>query len=96
MYLLSSSKTQLFLHSIVRHLLRKKLTDHAIFFAQAYEHLPYFNHALEVLVHQVLEEESDSGIGFAEGMLTRQSINQNCTLPASCFKGLYFLVLSSF
>jgi len=36
-------------------------------FAKHYQDLGYFGHALEILLHNVLEDEADSGIGFEEG-----------------------------
>lgn len=36
-------------------------------FAKHYQELGYFGHALEILLHNVLEDEAESGIGFEEG-----------------------------
>lgn len=36
-------------------------------FAKHYQDLGYFGHALEILLHNVLEDEAESGIGFEEG-----------------------------
>ncbi|KAJ3416776.1 hypothetical protein HDV05_000150 [Chytridiales sp. JEL 0842] len=64
-----STKTQLFIHHIIRHLITHGYNHQALYFAKAFEALPHSNHALELLLHQVLEEEAESGIGFASGAL---------------------------
>ncbi|GAA6025117.1 hypothetical protein JCM10207_000636 [Rhodosporidiobolus poonsookiae] len=52
--------THLFLPSILRfHLTRGHLAD-AVSFASHYQHLVYFAHALEILLHGVLEDEADA------------------------------------
>ncbi|KAG0941132.1 hypothetical protein G6F32_008538 [Rhizopus arrhizus] len=53
-----SPKMHLFLHHIFRHLLQIDLEQDAITFARAYEKYVYFGHALEILLHTVLEEEA--------------------------------------
>ena len=40
-------------------------------FAKHYQDLGYFGHALEILLHNVLEDEAESGIGFEEGTSLR-------------------------
>ncbi|KAI8384220.1 RIC1-domain-containing protein [Radiomyces spectabilis] len=55
----ASTKTHLFLHHLFRHLLMRGLEEDAVVFARAYEGLVYFGHALEILLHMVLEEEAD-------------------------------------
>jgi hypothetical protein len=37
-------------------------------FAKHYQELGYFGHALEILLHNVLEDEAESDIGFEEGI----------------------------
>ncbi|KAG0167795.1 hypothetical protein DFQ28_002894 [Apophysomyces sp. BC1034] len=58
-----STKTLLFLHHILRHLLKRGLEEDAVVFARAYEKLVYFGHALEILLHTILEEETDKRLG---------------------------------
>lgn len=41
----------------------------ALTFAEYYRNHAYFNHALEVLLHQVLEVEAESYAGFSESEL---------------------------
>ncbi|KAF7732832.1 hypothetical protein EC973_000108 [Apophysomyces ossiformis] len=54
-----STKTLLFLHHVLRYLLKRGLEEDAVVFARAYEKLVYFGHALEILLHTILEEETD-------------------------------------
>ncbi|KAK4456972.1 RIC1-domain-containing protein [Cladorrhinum samala] len=55
-----SIRTHLFLPDILRHLLTANKSVEALRLAQQYEHLEYFPHALEVLLHHVLDEEVDA------------------------------------
>ncbi|ORY97505.1 RIC1-domain-containing protein [Syncephalastrum racemosum] len=54
-----STKTHLFLHHVLQYLLRKDFEEDAVVFARAYERLIYFGHSLEILLHTVLEEETE-------------------------------------
>ncbi|KAI9028097.1 RIC1-domain-containing protein [Phycomyces nitens] len=58
-----TAKTHLFIHHILRHLLKRDLEEDAVVFARVYEKLVYFSHALEILLHTVLEEESGQSLG---------------------------------
>jgi hypothetical protein len=53
----------LFLHHILRYLLQHDLEQDAVVFAKAYEKFVYFGHALEILLHTVLEEEAGHDLG---------------------------------
>ncbi|KAI9489868.1 RIC1-domain-containing protein [Zychaea mexicana] len=55
-----SSKTHLFIHHILQHLLRQGYEEDAVVFGRAYERLIYFGHSLEILLHTVLEEETEN------------------------------------
>ncbi|KAI8142660.1 RIC1-domain-containing protein [Fennellomyces sp. T-0311] len=55
-----SSKTHLFIHHILQHLLRQGFEEDAVVFGRAYERLIYFGHSLEILLHTVLEEETEN------------------------------------
>ncbi|KAI8335438.1 RIC1-domain-containing protein [Chlamydoabsidia padenii] len=55
----TNTKTHLFIHHLIRHLLQQQLEEDAVVFARAYERLVYFGHALEILLHTVLEEEAE-------------------------------------
>ncbi|KAI7868750.1 RIC1-domain-containing protein [Spinellus fusiger] len=58
-----STKTHLFLHHFLRHLLKRDIEEDAVVFAKMYEKLVYFSHALEILLHTVLEEEAGQLLG---------------------------------
>ncbi|KAI8882813.1 RIC1-domain-containing protein [Backusella circina FSU 941] len=58
-----SPKMHLFLHHILRHLLKSGLEEDAVLFARSYEKFVYFGHALEILLHTVLEEEAGHDLG---------------------------------
>ncbi|ORY05246.1 RIC1-domain-containing protein [Basidiobolus meristosporus CBS 931.73] len=54
------TKSHLFIHHAVRHFLSKGLESEAVTYALCYQRLKYFAHSLEVLLHQVLEDEADA------------------------------------
>ncbi|GAA5829201.1 hypothetical protein JCM11251_004158 [Rhodosporidiobolus azoricus] len=57
--------THLFLPPILRfHLTRSQLAE-AVLFASHYQHLVYFAHALEILLHAVLEDEADASLSLS-------------------------------
>lgn len=70
----STTNTQLFLHHVLRSYLERGQLREAVLFASFYRSLVYFAHALEILLHDVLEEEADSG--FAQ-QLTSSSSNSS-------------------
>ena len=52
-------RTQLFLPQLLRYHLAEFNSPAALHLAQSYHHLPYFSHALEILLHDVLDSEVD-------------------------------------
>ena len=50
-------KTQLYLPQILLYLLRQNLGRVGLKIVRPLQHLPYFSHVLELLLHEVLEEE---------------------------------------
>ena len=61
----TGTNTHLFLHQVLRNYLERGLVEEAVFFAASYQDLVYFAHALEILLHAVLEDEADAGLGDA-------------------------------
>ena len=53
-------QTQLFLPQILRYHLAQYNSPSALFLSHHYQHLEYFPHALEVLLHDILDEEVDA------------------------------------
>ncbi|GIZ40267.1 hypothetical protein CKM354_000361400 [Cercospora kikuchii] len=52
-------RTQLFLPQLLRYHLAEFNSPAALHLSSSYQHLPYFSHALEVLLHDVLDAEVD-------------------------------------
>ncbi|TPX31029.1 hypothetical protein SmJEL517_g05541 [Synchytrium microbalum] len=63
------TKTHLYLHHIIRYVLSRGMEEEAVAFAAGFRHLQYFGHSLEMLLHQVLEEEAETFAGFSQGAL---------------------------
>ena len=64
-------QTHLFLSDILRFYLTQDLRPEALRLAQRYQGLEYFSHALEVLLHHVLDDESDGSPSPEDAILPR-------------------------
>ncbi|KAI6785850.1 uncharacterized protein J7T54_006189 [Emericellopsis cladophorae] len=64
-------RTHLLLPDILRFYLRENRIDEATALAQQYQHLEYFAHGLEMLLHRVLDEEADTSPSPDEAVLPR-------------------------
>ena len=62
-------QTQLFLPPLLRHFLAAGDLPSALNLSYHYQQLPYFSHALEVLLHNVLDDEVESQPPPAEALL---------------------------
>jgi RAB6A-GEF complex partner protein 1 len=71
-------QTQLFIPQVLRHHIQQANEKSALFLAHRYSRLEYFAHALEVLLHDVLDAEVDGGSSASDDQTTHPSL-----LPAT-------------
>ncbi|KAF9869805.1 hypothetical protein CkaCkLH20_12722 [Colletotrichum karsti] len=64
-------RTHLFLPDILRFLLTENRAVDAVKLSEQYQNLEYFAHALEILLHKVLDDEVDSGPAPEDAILPR-------------------------
>jgi RAB6A-GEF complex partner protein 1 len=77
-----TARTQLFLPQLLRYHLAEYNSPAALHLASSYSHLPYFSHALEILLHDVLDSEVDSPPSPPETALLPTVISFLSSFPA--------------
>jgi RAB6A-GEF complex partner protein 1 len=80
--LTNAHQTQLFIPQVLRHHLQQSNEKSALFLAHRYSRLEYFAHALEVLLHDVLDAEVDGG-GGGGGADPQATATRPSLLPAA-------------
>ncbi|KAJ2035605.1 WD40 repeat protein [Coemansia sp. RSA 922] len=58
-------RAKLYLHNILDHMLSDGAEQDALMYAACFEHLEFFSHAMEILLHEVLEREMDQSLAIS-------------------------------
>lgn len=77
-----ATRTQLFLPQLLRYHLAEYNSPAALHLSHSYQHLPYFAHALEVLLHDILDYEVDNPPSPPETALLPTAISFLSSFPA--------------
>jgi hypothetical protein len=75
-------RTQLFINQILRHHIAEYNSPAALHLASSYQTLPYFAHALEVLLHNVLDDEVDNPPSPPETALLPPTVSFLSSFPS--------------
>ena len=75
-------RTQLFLPQVLQHHIAEYNSPAALHLANSYQHLPYFAHALEVLLHTILDLEVDDPPSPPETALLPTTVSFLSSFPA--------------
>jgi hypothetical protein len=81
-YFRQSARTQLFLPQLLRYHLAEYNSPAALHLSYSYQHLPYFAHALEILLHDVLDNEVDNPPSPPETTLLPTAISFLSSFPS--------------
>ncbi|PSK37424.1 RAB6A-GEF complex partner protein 1 [Elsinoe australis] len=76
----ASPRTHLFIPPLLQHYLSRFDSPAALHLSDSYRKLPYFPHALEVLLHNVLDEEVDAMHGYSDDDEGQQPESQLASL----------------
>lgn len=75
-------RTHLFIPAILRHHLAQYDSSAALHLSHYYRKLPYFSHSLEILLHDVLDEEVDASSNSTEMVLLPSVLSFLSSFPA--------------
>lgn len=81
-YFRFGARTHLFIPPLLRHHLAKYDSAAALHLSDSYQKLPYFAHALEILLHDVLDDEVEEKASSAEGSLLASVLSFLSSFPA--------------
>ncbi|KAK9464581.1 RIC1-domain-containing protein [Lipomyces arxii] len=69
-YSVNSTRTQLFIHQLLKYYLVSSREAEAFQLAKSFKHLTYFGHALEMMLHDALDEEADNMLHSQQSALS--------------------------
>ncbi|KAJ2477172.1 WD40 repeat protein [Coemansia sp. RSA 2320] len=75
-------RAKLYLHNILDHMLSDGAEQDALMYAACFEHLEFFSHAMEILLHEVLEREMDRRKSIdIDPSMSQQTAEADAVLP---------------